>query len=151
MPNRYIEVPEADVLVKELFITEDQQVWLEAGQPDQKTSLSQATRDIDSLLFAGHKNNPAQDKEFPRGADTTTPGEILEACVLIAVARLDGKRPEEEVDNQSLTTVGYASVRSTYDRSSAPEQMAAGIVSFEAWRLLRPFLRAIGSFKISKV
>lgn len=151
MPVPYCDRSEADALLKELFLTEDRQVWIESTNEDRDTSLSQSTRDIDSLDYAGHRNDAAQPREFPRGVDTITPSEILEACVLIAVARLDGKRPEEEIDNQSLTTVSYASVRSTYDRGGVPEHMSAGIVSFEAWRLLRPFLRETGTFQLSKV
>lgn len=151
MSSPYVDRTEANTLIESILLTEDRQAWVEAENGDKDVSLSQATEDIDSLRIAGSKNDPVQENEFPRGTDTDVPENIKKACVLIAVLRLDGKRPEEEVENLSLTTVGYASVRSTYDRGSVPEYLAAGIVSFEAWRLLKPFLRKPGTFEISKV
>lgn len=151
MPEPYLTVNDAQALLSELTLIEDRQAWVEASPEDQFSALSLATRDIDSLNFAGSPAVAGQPRKFPRGTDTESPPAILEACVMIAVERLDGKRPGEEVENQGLSGTSYASVRTTYDRASGPEHLAAGIVSFEAWRLLRPFLRDPSTFKQSRV
>ena len=151
MVTPYLTNEEADSRISGLFLTEDRQAWVEATQDDRTTALSQATRDIDSLAIAGSPAVAGQPQQFPRGSDTVPPEAILDACVMIAVVRLDGKRPEEEVENLGLVSTGYAAVKATYDFTSAPEHLAAGIVSFEAWRLIRPFLRDPGTFRQSRV
>ena len=151
LPTPYLTIDEANALLSELTLTEDRQVWIEATEPDKLSALSLATRDIDSLNYAGSKADSSQELKFPRGTDSTVPQAVQEACAMIAVERLDGKRPGDEVENQGLIGTGYASVRTTYDRTSGPEHLAAGIVSFEAWRLIKPFLRDPSTFKQSRV
>jgi hypothetical protein len=93
----------------------------------------------------------AQELEFPRGSDTEVPEAIRRACYEIAFSLLDGKDPELELENLSVSSQGYSSVRTTYNRNQVPlEHIINGVPSAEAWRLLRPFLRDGDHIKLSR-
>ena len=62
----------------------------------------------------------SQPLEFPRGNDTEVPEAIRRACYEIAYSLLDGKDPELELENLGITSQGYSSVRTTYNRSQVP-------------------------------
>jgi hypothetical protein len=71
---------------------------------------------------------------------TVTPQDLKNAVCELALALLDGRNPEMEFENLSLLTSQYSSVRSTYDRSIPQEHIQAGIPSYLAWKLIRPYL-----------
>jgi hypothetical protein len=147
------------------------EAWEDASQVDQQKALDTATRDIDRLNFAGYKHTVwlaleanscacdtvidaaelAQPLQFPRGSDETIPSDIKIACMEIALARLDGVDPEMELENLGVISQGYASVRTTYDRSSMQDYIKSGIASSAAWRYLKPFLRSPLDFTIKRV
>lgn len=94
----------------------------------------------------------SQPLEFPRGNDTEVPEAIRRACYEIAYSLLDGKDPELELENLGITSQGYSSVRTTYNRSQVPiEHLINGVPNAMAWRLIRPFLRDSDAIKISRV
>lgn len=124
----------------------DSSVWDAATRVTKHKSLVMATRAISRLNFSGCKVDEDQSLEFPRGDDTDIPVEIIEACVLIANAYLDGYNLDHEIQNQQLTSQTYASVSATYDRSTTMAYQAAGIPSYDAWLLLLPFLRDLRVF-----
>jgi len=146
--------------------------WSEASQGDREKALIKATRIIDRLNFRGEKTpvyellqtdpeacsadiaaaNATQALQFPRGGDTDVPTSIKIACYEITYALLDGIDPELELENLGVTSHGYASVRSTYNRQQNPmEHISAGVPSVEAWRYLVPFLRNPAQLRINRV
>ncbi len=121
-------------------VTEDGSI---AGDPGSTTykALSMATKIIDRLNYRGVKYDVDQANQFPRGTDTTVPDDIGQACFEIALALLDGVDPQFEAENLSMTSQGYANVRSTYDRELTAPHISAGVPSLTAWRYLVPYLR----------
>lgn len=115
--------------------------------------------DVGSALDAGYVTkeqvqaaNLAQELEFPRGSDTTVPTVIEHACYELAHALLDGKDPELELENLSVATQRYASVRTTYNRSQVPIEHLINLVpSALAWRWLKPFIRDEDAVKITRI
>lgn len=131
-----------------------------------------ATQIIDALNFKGDKHsvwqllqsNPeatqeqiraadaSQPREFPRGADTEVPNDILIACFEIAYSLLDGKDPELELESLATISQGFSSVRTTYARNQSPNMHTInGVPSYTAWKLLQPFLRDPDSVRLSRV
>ncbi len=146
--------------------------WSEAKASDRPKALQRATQVIDALNFAGCKHSvyvlleenptatPAQIRaaeasqalEFPRDTDTEVPTAIQQACDEIAYALLDGVDPDAELDNLGIVNQGYASVRTTYNRSNISiEHLINGVPSATAWRILKPFLRDSDAIKMSRV
>ena len=144
-------------------------LWDNTSVQNRQKALAEATAAIDRLRFVGDKNTVyvsrlaggdddaltaafvAQELEFPRGTDEDIPSDIIAACCEEAFSRLDGKDPDEELENLAVSNQGYASVRTTYDRSFVHEHLNAGIVSPRAWRFLKPYLDEVRDFKISRV
>jgi len=126
-------------------------LWIEMPQNEREIALVEATRIIDRLNFNGSKAAVGQELEFPRGSDSVVPNDIKIASYEIAFSILDGVDAEVELKNLSIVSQGYASVRTTYDRSLAVEHYSVGIPSSRAWQLLRPFVRDINSVRLSRV
>lgn len=125
--------------------------WDNAVGGDKNAARGMATAIIDRLAFLGDKNVSTQDNEFPRGDDTTIPQAIKDAHSLITLALLDGRDMEMEFENLTLTSQRYAQVQSTYDRSQLPPHILAGVPSFEAWTILKAFLRDGSRISIERV
>lgn len=149
-----------------------ERAWSGANVADRPKALWAATMIIDTLNYKGRKAavrslyvaNPkatleqeqaaeaSQPLEFPRGSDTAVPEAIRRACYEIAYSLLDGKDPEIELENLGVTSQGYGSVRTTYQRSQVPiEHLINGVPNALAWRLLRPFLRDDDAIKLIRV
>lgn len=140
-----------------------------ATQDERRRALWTATQIVDALNFKGCKAavhalgecasseaiRAAEDSqvlEFPRGTDTEEPRAIRMAVYEIAESLLDGKVPEEELEALGITSAGYSSVRTTYNRNQVPiEHLINGVPNQAAWRLIRPFLRDGDSIKLSRV
>jgi len=127
------------------------QPWDEATEDQRTRALAEATRLIDTLRFKGSKTDSAQTNEFPRDDETTVPEKIEFACYEIALALLDGVDPHLEHENLAVSSDGYSSVRSTYNRTTAPEHFVAGIPSRQAWLYLRPYLADVRGLKLRRV
>lgn len=145
--------------------------WENANTTDRTKALEMATRDIDRLNFAGYKHavwllydagacpcsdalteaELSQANQFPRGEDTDVPADIKTATFEIALARLDGVDPDQELQNLGVVSEGFASVRTTYDRDWSLDHIRAGIASAAAWRYLKPFIRSQLDFVIKRV
>lgn len=84
----------------------------------------------------------SQNTEFPRGDDTNVPSTIRLATYEAAASLLDDVDPEIELENLTITSFAYASVRTTYNRNQVPiEHVINMIPNPLAWRFLKPFLR----------
>jgi len=145
--------------------------WDNANATDRTKALEMASRDIDRLNFAGYKHTAwllydadacpcesalrdaeaSQEAQFPRGQDTDVPNDIKIACMEIALARLDGVDPDQELQNLGVISEGFASVRTTYDRDWSLDHIRAGIASATAWRFLKPYIRSPLDFVIKRV
>lgn len=146
--------------------------WDGATIEDKRRGLIAATRIIDTLNFKGSKATVyaalladedattavlqaadlSQYHEFPRGADTVVPGPIEQACYEIAIALLDDRDPDMELEALGISSQGIESVRTTYSRKQVPiEHLINGVPSNTAWRLLRPFLRDEDALYIVRV
>jgi hypothetical protein len=96
--------------------------------------------------------NLSQELEFPRGSDTEVPTVIELACYEMAHSLLDGKDPELELENLSVATQRYASVRTTYNRAQVPiEHLINMVPNSLAWRWLKPFIRDEDAVKITRI
>ncbi len=129
----------------------DHGAWETADTPERDIALVEATQAIDDLNFRGDKAVSTQVLEFPRGTDVTVPAKIQEATALIALDLLDGKTVEDEVANIPARNRGFSSVRTTYDREFVQEWLSNGIISFRAWKRIKPFLRDSREIKQSRV
>lgn len=146
--------------------------WSAASTKDRQRALIAATRLIDGLNYKGDKhavytllqNNScvyqediqaaeaSQPREFPRGADTVVPEDIRRACYELAHSLLDDRDAEMELESLAVTSMGYGSVRTSYERSMLPvEHLVNLIPNALAWRLLKPFLRDDDAIKLSRV
>ncbi len=115
-------------------------VWTDASDADKLKALIEATRSIDRLRFKGAKADDDQLLQFPRGTDVAVPTDIQYATYELAIVLLDGTDPNLEIENLAITSHGYSPVRTTYDRTFAPENIQAGIPSPRAWAYLKPYL-----------
>lgn len=125
--------------------------WTSANFADRRKALIMATRAIDRLNFSGKKSYEEQKHQFPRGKDVNVPSEIKIATYEEAIKLLDGVDPEMEQANLSAVSQGISTVRATYDRAVIPENVKAGIVSYQAWNCLLPFLRDPDELTLSRV
>jgi len=143
--------------------------WSAATDADKEKALIAARGVIDALNFKGSKAavyaanaepgsaaalaaEASQPLEFPRGADIEVPEAIRIAGYEVAYALLDGKDAELELENLAVSAMGYAGVRTSYDRTGLPVEHIINMVpSSVAWRLLRPFLRDSDALKLSRL
>ena len=109
------------------------------GEKDK--ALIMSTRIIDRLNYLGCKAVEAQELQFPRGADTVVPQDVMDATAEIALALLDGVDPDLEYENLFMTSQGYGGIRSSFDRRVKSPHLLARVPSFAAWTLLHPYLR----------
>jgi len=122
-----------------------------ATDAQRTASLTMATEAIDRLNYLGEMTDSDQANQFPRDADTAVPSDIKKACAEVALALLDGFDIELEFEQLNMVSQGYANVRSTYDRTTPPPHIVAGIASSVAWRYLLPYLRDVNTFAIYRV
>lgn len=122
--------------------------WTEASNVEKRGSLVQATRLVDRLNFKGEASG---DLQFPRGSDTSVPKNIEFATYEIALKLLDDYDPDMEALNFGVSSSKYESASRETDSKFVPEHISAGIPSYVAWTLLRPYLRDFKNFSISRV
>lgn len=136
--------------------------WDTSAPIDKEKALRNATQIIDTLAFKGCKNavhvlllaspdateeqiraaEASQEREFPRGADTTVPEDIAIATYQIADALLDDVDPELELENLMVNEQKFADVKIAFSRRNVPnDHILNGVPSATAWRYLQPFLR----------
>lgn len=146
--SNYTNITDADAY----FVTRlNSEAWDNAVDADKTAALTMATEAIDRLNYLGQKTDSAQVNQFPRDADTDVPDDIEKACAELALTLLDGVNPELEFEQLNMVSQGYANVRSTYDRSTPPPHVVAGIVSVTAWRYIKPYLRDVHSVNVFRV
>lgn len=124
--------------------------WTRASLDNRKRALTEATNIIDTLNYVGSKYDETQLHQFPRGSDTSVPGDVEKACYEIAIQLLSGVDPDMEVANLAAHSQGFSTARSTYERAYVLEHIAAGVPSARAWAFLKPYLRDPQRLSISR-
>lgn len=113
----------------------------DVAPPAKRTkALTLATRAIDRLNFQGDKAVPGQQYQFPRGNDSVVPTAIKNATCELALKYLDDVVLDQEFDAQNVAFEAFMGIKTSYN-DFAKEHLINGIVSFEAWLLLKPYLR----------
>ncbi len=115
--------------------------WTDATVADREKALIQATRAIERLNYANHKNVSTQTLQFPRGDDTVIPREIEYANYEIGIKLLEGVDSEVEAQSLGVMSEAYSGAKTAYQAGFVNEHLRAGIPSILAWEYLKPFLR----------
>jgi len=144
----YVTQIEVDTYVQTKL---DSAPWDDSDLTDRGKAISESTRILSNLNWAGDKTVATQELEFPRGGDTQIPQNIKDACSEIVLALLDGVNPENEVNSQRVMAHGYSSVKTTYNPDLVSDHYMAGVPSYLAWQKLLPFLRDPGEVTLSRV
>ena len=144
----YMDIADGDTYFNTRLNSES---WDNASDSDKTAALTMATEAIDKLNYLGEMTESDQANQFPRDADTVVPDDIGKASAEIALMLLDGFDMELEFEQLNMVSQGYANVRSTYDRTTPPPHIVAGIASSVAWRYLKPYLRDVNSLSINRV
>lgn len=113
-------------------------------------ALVSATRQINTLRFAGRKTDDSQTLEFPRFGDTEVPLAIQQAAYEEALSLLKGIDPTTEYDNLFVRSRGLGSLRTDYEPQNPAEHKKAGITSLRAWQMLLPFLKPALDLKLRR-
>jgi hypothetical protein len=120
------------------------EMWEHTCYEKKMKALVTATQAINELRFAGQKTNPRQPLEWPRNCHVLTPLGVLQATYEEALSLLKGIDPATEASNLYVKSRVFGRlqrVQTDYDFSlHAPEHVVAGIASYRAWQLLKPFL-----------
>jgi hypothetical protein len=137
-------VPYADTTYAAAYMAErlGTTAWDSASSGDKDKALKHGTRMIDTLAFAGEKNDVAQAREFPRCGDADIPEAVKDACCEVALALLAGKLLENTEERGNITSESIGDVSASYGEGGAGGVTAnhAGLPSAEAYRLLAPWL-----------
>lgn len=146
--DAYVTVQEAD----DYFASKlDRSIWEIANEDQKQHSINQASEILEELNYAGDKAEDDQPLEFPRGIDTIIPKNMKKACCLIAYALLDGRDPEIEIELIGQTQSSVGNIRGRYDRTFIQEATVYGVPSYQAWRLIKPFLRDSNQVTLNRV
>ena len=143
----YMTVYDADIY----FVTRfDSALWDQQSEENKLAALTTASRYIDTLNFAGDKNDESQALEFPRGDDTEVPQAIKDACCEIAYALIDGRNIEYEAEMALAQSVSLGESRVSQNPGYELARLH-GIPSKLAWDLIAPFLRDAHTLKLNRV
>ncbi|RLC68881.1 MAG: hypothetical protein DRH97_01725 [Chloroflexi bacterium] len=146
--NSYVALDDANTYFNERL---NVQSWDEAEDDDKKRALIMATTALDNLNFAGSKTDADQTLQFPRYDDASIPTEIEQATYESALALLDGVDIEFEKETMNLTEQRIGGVKVGYDSIVPAEHIIAGIPSYKAWLLLKPFLLSPDDIELFRI
>lgn len=128
------------------------QLWSIQTLETMQKALMTATRAIDTLRFAGRKTHSGQPLEYPRNGDTEVPEALRRATYEEALALLKGIDPVTEAGSLFVVSRDFGrKVRTDYDVAHSAEHLVAGIASFRAWNLLKPFLNPAREVTLRRV
>lgn len=145
----YGSAVDGDVYFAQLF---GREAWKEASEPDKNAALFEATQTIEMYNYCGDKTDPNQELQFPRGGDIFPPRNIIYATYEEAYEILRGRSNENELKDLRVQQRKFGQVVTQYmPGAKAPPNVAAGMLSSKAWRLLSPFFRLPGDVKLIRV
>lgn len=127
------------------------EMWFESDARRKQAALAEATELINNLKYSGTKTVATQLYEFPRNSETIVPRDIEIACYEIALKLLQDIDIDIEIQNFNSTLQTYGGARTTYTREFLPDHLLAGIPSFKAWGLLKPYLDDPNTITLSRV
>lgn len=138
-PDTYATLAEAENFLF-LGLPDDNEPWTDATEERRLQALESATRMMLRLPWIGLPATVSQRLFHPVAGETTVPNDLKEACTLIAVALLSGRNGEGEYMSALYTQEKFGQMSLTRDTHDKAPHLLAGIPSFEAWRLIRPYL-----------
>lgn len=144
----YVTNSEADTYFESRYNSD---LWNTITEDIKTKLIATATRYLEALNWAGCKNDENQVLEFPRGADTTVPQDIKDACCEIAYALLDGRDVETERELLGQSSSGAAGSRVANDPDIVDVARLHNIPSAVAWNKIRPYLRDGSVVTLSRV
>lgn len=137
--NSYIALADAETYFNERLNAD---AWDDSEDDDKKRAIIMATAAIDNLNFTGEKTDTDQTLQFPRFDDSSIPTEIEQATYECALSLLDGVDIEMEKEIMHVTEQRIGGVKVGYNSEAFAEHIIAGIPSYKAWLLIKPYLRA---------
>lgn len=150
----YNTVDEANTYVETHYIDTDELrvLWNGLSEENKQILLNKGKSIIDHLPLSGRKTCTTQTDAFPRNGQTEVPEDVKAAEVEVALVY--SNTDEAEIQNQYRRMVNYGI--SSYSIGNFSEsilsyqknsmQMLYGLASYEAERLLQPWLS--GGFSI---
>ena len=150
-PDAYTTIIEADEYLS-VGLDSLYDPWFDTTEEVKVKALESATRMMMRLPWAGLPATATQRLWHPVAGETAIPERLKEACALIAVELLRGKEVEKEYLSVALSSERFARISATRDTNLSPPHLLAGIPSFEAWRLIRPYLmNELGEINLVRV
>jgi len=146
--NSYVALEDAEIYFNERLNVSS---WDTAEEDDKKRSLIMATTALDNLNYTGEKTDADQTLQFPRYDDASIPTEIEQATYECALALLDGVDIEMEKEVLNVTEQRIGGVKVGYDSVVPAEHIIAGIPSYKAWLLIKPYLLAPDDIEMFRV
>ena len=146
--NSYVTLANAEIYFENRLYSD---VWEDASENDKKRALITSTKSIERLNFAGIKADEDQVLQFPRNDDSSVPAAVTDSVCENALALLDDKDIEVEIERMRIKSEKITDITTSYDTTYAPENVMAGIASATAWMMLKPYLRDAGILKVRKV
>lgn len=138
-----------DIYFSNLFGREE---WKCASDQDKNAALFEATQSIDRFNYLGQKTTCTQKLQFPRGNDTCVPKDIEYATYEEAYQILTGRSNEDELAAFRMQQQRFGPVHVQYmPGARLPPNVAAGILSSKAWRLIAPYFRRAEEIKLIRV
>lgn len=136
--NSYATLFEAETYFATYYDTES---WVAATNDKKQQLLNKSKRILDSLNF-----DPEKIEDF--ASDYAE--DVKSACIEIAIVLIDVD-PDEAREQLNVTSEAISSVRTSYDRSSQPVHILAGVPSYTAWRLICPYLKDPRTVHLARV
>ena len=137
MVTPYLTVLEADAILDQLMEVHQ---WAGFSTEEKTRALNSATVAFNNLAYSGDKTSDTQVNEFPRNGDTTPPEDFLMAVAIEGYTLLDGKQSEAEWSTQFMISQDFSGVSSRYDRGTKEPNIMCGIMSINAYRLVKKYL-----------
>ena len=129
----------------------DVTAWTDASDNDKTKALVHASRLIDNLAFIGKKAVIGQALSFPRLNQTDVPVDVDRAVWECALALLEGVEVAIELEGTHITHESIGDGSTTYDRSTIPMHLQAGLPSAEAWRFINRYVKKQKSLSFRRV
>lgn len=130
----YATLDEADAYLESVLDTD---AWDYSTDVRRTKALKQATNIIKSL------NIPSFEEPYPQ--------DIKDATVEIALALLAGKDPEQALEDASLQSVSFNTLKKTFKQGETPLHILAGVPSAKAFNLLKGYMPNPTTVHLSRI
>lgn len=130
--------------------------WDESTSTQQERALAEATLLFNRLRWRGEKTSDTQPNEWPRNnvpnvTDGTMPDDIKRGCIELAYSLLAGDYSDERYEDMTVRRESLGGQgATTFDRSSRPPFLAAGIPSMGAWQYIAKYLAQTNSIRLMR-